>query len=159
MEERDGAFVVRTLTTDGSVEEYPLVGVIGHTPVRQYLALLPGNRLQAISAIYDVSKDRWIDVFAGENRQPGEWGHWTGQGMNWNAAGAIPLNTARISTLLTTATIPPGCNRALPAPPATAVLKAMWPLHGQGKRSNCPRPCHRKAPLKPALAATPAATS
>jgi len=85
MEERDGAFVVRTLTTDGSVEEYPLVGVIGHTPVRQYLALLPGNRLQAISAIYDVSKDRWIDVFAGENRQPGEWGHWTGQGMNWNA--------------------------------------------------------------------------
>lgn len=85
MEERAGAFVIRTVKEDGSAQEYPLVGVIGHTPVRQYLARLPGNRLQTISATYDVAQDRWIDVFAGENRQPGEWGHWTGQGMNWNA--------------------------------------------------------------------------
>ena len=85
MEEQDGAFLIRTVKEDGSSQEFPLVGVIGHTPVRQYLALLPGNKLQTISATYDVAQDRWIDVFAGENRQPGEWGHWTGQGMNWNA--------------------------------------------------------------------------
>ena len=30
-------------------------------------------------------EDRWLDVFAGQQRLPGEWGHWSGQGMNWNA--------------------------------------------------------------------------
>ena len=64
---------------------YKLVGVIGEEPLRQYLALLPGNKLQTISATYDVENDTWVDVFAGEDRLPGEWGHWTGQGMNWNA--------------------------------------------------------------------------
>ena len=82
---QEDRFLVRVEAEDGTVEDYPLVGVIGHTPVRQYLAQLPGNRFQALSALYAVEQDRWIDVFAGENRQPGDWGHWTGQGMNWNA--------------------------------------------------------------------------
>ena len=81
----DDAFKLRVIAEDESVEEYDLVGVIGETPLRQYLAHLPGNKFQTISATYDVLNDRWVDVFAGENRMPGEWGHWAGQGMNWNA--------------------------------------------------------------------------
>jgi Flp pilus assembly protein TadD/nitrate/TMAO reductase-like tetraheme cytochrome c subunit len=81
----DDAFKLRVIAADESVEEYDLVGVIGETPIRQYLAHLPGNKLQTISATYDVLNDRWVDVFAGQDRMPGEWGHWLGQGMNWNA--------------------------------------------------------------------------
>ena len=81
----EDAFKLRVISEDASIEEYDLVGVIGETPIRQYLAHLSGNKLQTISATYDVLNDRWIDVFAGEDRLPGEWGHWLGQGMNWNA--------------------------------------------------------------------------
>jgi len=81
----DKAFILRVIAQDGSQEEYDLVGVIGETPLRQYLAHKPGNRFQTISATYDVLNDRWVDVYAGQDRMPGEWGHWTGQGMNWNS--------------------------------------------------------------------------
>lgn len=85
MERVDEAFWLRVIDADGATTSYPLVGVIGETPLRQYLAALPGGHFQTISATYDVLGDRWVDVFAGEDRLPGEWGHWLGQGMNWNA--------------------------------------------------------------------------
>ena len=82
----DDEFELRVLNeTQEITTVYKLTGVIGYTPLRQYLAPLPGGRLQTISATYDVAQDRWVDVFEGEDRLPGEWGHWTGQGMNWNA--------------------------------------------------------------------------
>ncbi|MFP4166663.1 MAG: ammonia-forming cytochrome c nitrite reductase subunit c552 [Opitutales bacterium] len=87
MAEENGEFLLRVLPDDENeaAKTYKLVGVIAHTPIRQYLAEFPDGRYQTISASYDVKKDRWVDVFANEDRQPGEWGHWTGQGMNWNA--------------------------------------------------------------------------
>lgn len=81
----DNAFKLRVIAADQTVEEYNLIGVIGETPIRQYLAHLPGDKFQTISATYDVLNDRWVDVFAGQDRLPDEWGHWLGQGMNWNA--------------------------------------------------------------------------
>jgi len=77
-----------TLSFERTGEEnltYPLEGVIGLTPLRQYLAPFPGGRWQVASASYDPAKDEWFEVFESEGRLPGEWGHWTGQGMNWNA--------------------------------------------------------------------------
>jgi tetratricopeptide (TPR) repeat protein len=85
MEEADGNFSLKVIDAAGKETSYVLAGVIGETPIRQYLAVFPGNRLQTISASYDVTEDEWVDVFAGEDRMPGEWGHWAGQGMNWNA--------------------------------------------------------------------------
>ena len=79
------AFKLRVVAEDGATKEYDLVGVIGETPIRQYLAHLPGDKFQTISATYDVLNDQWVDVFAGQDRMPGEWGHWAGQGMNWNS--------------------------------------------------------------------------
>ncbi len=78
-------FKLQVIEEDGQTTDYDLVGVIGETPIRQYLAHFPGNRFQTISATYDVINDRWVDVFEGEDRMPGEWGHWAGQGMNWNS--------------------------------------------------------------------------
>lgn len=85
LSEEDGLFYLDVVQEQASPQRYDIVGVIGTMPLRQYLAKLPGNKLQTISASYDVVEDRWFDVFAGEDRLPGEWGHWTGQGMNWNA--------------------------------------------------------------------------
>ncbi len=85
MEKVDEKFWLEVVDREGQSERYELVGVIGYTPIRQYLTRFEGNKYQTISASYDVLKDEWVDVFAEQDRMPGEWGHWTGQGMNWNA--------------------------------------------------------------------------
>jgi len=72
-------------TEGGGSETHEFVGVIGEEPLRQYLAPFPDGRLQVATASWDVREGRWFDVFEGDDREPGDWGHWTGQGMNWNA--------------------------------------------------------------------------
>jgi predicted CXXCH cytochrome family protein len=66
-------------------QEHDPSGVIGFTPLRQYLLPFSHGRWQVASAAYDPVRGDWFDVFRNEERQRGEWGHWTGQGMNWNA--------------------------------------------------------------------------
>ena len=63
----------------------PVIGVIGETPIRQYLVPTDKGRLQTQALTWDPSKKEWFNVFGDENRRPTEWGHWTQQGMNWNA--------------------------------------------------------------------------
>ena len=76
LSETDGTFELSVIDGGERIETYTLVGVIGYTPLRQYLAHLPGDKFQTISATYDVVEDRWFDVYAGQDRLPGEWGHW-----------------------------------------------------------------------------------
>jgi tetratricopeptide (TPR) repeat protein/nitrate/TMAO reductase-like tetraheme cytochrome c subunit len=70
---------------------YPVVGSIGLTPLIQYLHLAPDGRIQAHDVAWDVEQKEWFSVFEIDDkeeatpRQQGEWGHWTGQGMNWDA--------------------------------------------------------------------------
>ncbi len=90
---RDGRDVVETLGFGGKVEAYPVERVIGHDPLRQFLVAEPGGRLQTLEASFDPRSGEWFDVFANEDRKPGEWGHWTGRGMNWNAMCASCHNT------------------------------------------------------------------
>ncbi|WOO39403.1 tetratricopeptide repeat protein [Rubellicoccus peritrichatus] len=79
------AFVLKVTDQDGEVEVHSLEGVIGVDPLVQYLATASNGRFQTTALALDPATREWFDVFAGEGRQPGEWGHWTGQGMNWNA--------------------------------------------------------------------------
>ena len=71
----DETFIMRVLDpeTEAVTQSYDLVGVIAYTPLRQYLAMTPGNKLQTISASYDVLKDEWFDVYQEQDRLPGEW--------------------------------------------------------------------------------------
>ncbi|MGB0372205.1 MAG: multiheme c-type cytochrome [Opitutales bacterium] len=85
MAEQNGQFWVHVKEGEKPMRSYELTGVIGYEPLRQYLAELPGNKFQTLSASYDVIEDEWFHVFEGQERRPGEWGHWRGQGMNWNA--------------------------------------------------------------------------
>lgn len=68
---------------------YPVIGSIGLTPLVQYLHLAPDGRLQAHDVAWDTSREEWFSIFEDQEeegpRHPGEWGHWTGQGMNWDA--------------------------------------------------------------------------
>lgn len=83
----DGRLVIVDSTIPGGSKYRvaPVQGVIGVDPLLQYLIPAEGGRWQAHALAYDPANAEWFDVFADETRQPGEWGHWTGQGMNWNA--------------------------------------------------------------------------
>ena len=73
---------------------YHPVRVIGNDPLRQFLIPAPGGRLQTCDVSLDPAKNEWFDVYGNEDeRAPGDWGHWTGQGMNWNAMCATCHNT------------------------------------------------------------------
>ncbi len=54
---------------------------------------MPGGRIQASESAYDPKLNEWFNVYGNEDRRPGEWGHWTGRGMNWNAMCAACHNT------------------------------------------------------------------
>lgn len=53
----------------------------------------PIPRQQVLELCYDPAKHEWFNVYGDEDRQPGEWGHWTGRGMNWNSQCASCHNT------------------------------------------------------------------
>jgi tetratricopeptide (TPR) repeat protein len=50
-------------------------------------------RQQVLELCYDPAKHEWFNVYGDEDRKPGEWGHWTGRGMNWNSQCASCHNT------------------------------------------------------------------
>ncbi|RXK56364.1 hypothetical protein ESB00_10985 [Oleiharenicola lentus] len=70
------------LVTPGSVRpEF----VLGQKPSWQPLVPAPGGRWQPHEQAFDPAKHEFFNVFGAENRRAGEWGHWTGRGMNWNS--------------------------------------------------------------------------
>lgn len=75
---------VVTLGFGGKREAYPVEHVIGHDPLRQFLVKTENGRYQALETAWDPRRKEWFNVYGGEDRVPGEWGHWTGRGMNWN---------------------------------------------------------------------------
>lgn len=89
----EGVAKILTLGLDGKRHAYQPVRVIGNNPLRQFLIPAPGARLQTCDVSLDPAKNEWFNVFGDEERQPGDWGNWTGQGMNWNAMCAACHNT------------------------------------------------------------------
>ncbi len=86
-----GEFQMRDTAT-GKI--YTVAGVIGRKPLVQYLLKWSDGGLQTPSAAWDVQRKEWFDVFRDDAlqqergaavRKHGEWGHWTGRGMNWNS--------------------------------------------------------------------------
>lgn len=63
----------------------PLPYVLGRRPLEQLLAAVPVGRLQALPIAFDIARREWFDLFAGDPREPGDWGHWTGRGMTANS--------------------------------------------------------------------------
>lgn len=89
----DGDYQLVTLGAGDQVKAHSLTRAIGVAPLLQYLTEEKGGRLQAIDLAWDPHKKDWFNVYGDEDRRPGEWGHWTGRGMNWNAMCASCHNT------------------------------------------------------------------
>ncbi len=77
----------------GTNETFPVQRILAHEPLRQMLVGFPGGRLQVTEAAWDPRSNEWFNVYGQEDRRPGEWGHWTGRGMNWNSMCATCHNT------------------------------------------------------------------
>ncbi len=89
----DGVAKILREGTDKKQHAYQAVRVIGEDPLRQFLVPGPGGRLQTMDMTLDPHKNEWFNVHGDDLREPGDWGHWTGQGMNWNAMCAACHNT------------------------------------------------------------------
>lgn len=90
---RQELFEVVTRGFNNNVEPYAIQRVIGNDPLRQFLVDGGAGRLQTLEVAYDPKAKEWFNVYGEEDRRPGEWGHWTGRGMNWNAMCAACHNT------------------------------------------------------------------
>ena len=89
----NGNFYITSIGLSGQPEVHQVARVIGNDPLRQFLTAGPNGRWQVMEASYDPHRNEWFDVFGNEDRKPGEWGHWTGRGMNWNSMCAECHNT------------------------------------------------------------------
>ncbi|MDA1275955.1 MAG: tetratricopeptide repeat protein [Verrucomicrobia bacterium] len=91
----NGKLELETRGKSGSKELFAMERVIGVDPLKQFLVAEKGGRYQVTEFAVDPRNDtpEWFDIFGDENRQPGEWGHWTGRGMNWNNMCAACHNT------------------------------------------------------------------
>ncbi|MGN6552346.1 MAG: tetratricopeptide repeat protein [Verrucomicrobiota bacterium] len=86
-------YQIITAGLSGTQEVFRVDRIIGENPLRQMLVPFPGGRWQATEACWDPRSNEWFNVYGLEDRRPGEWGHWTGRGMNWNAMCATCHNT------------------------------------------------------------------
>jgi predicted CXXCH cytochrome family protein len=89
----NGQYQIVTRGLDGKVRPYPVVRVIGNDPLIQFLTPFSGGRYQVQEASYDPNSNQWFYVYGDDIRNPGEFGHWTGRGMNWNSQCAECHNT------------------------------------------------------------------
>ena len=88
-----GHYQLITAGLQTNSEVFTVERVLANMPLRQMLIPFPGGRLQATEVAWDPRSNQWFDVYGNEDRKPGEWGHWTGRGMNWNSMCAVCHNT------------------------------------------------------------------
>jgi tetratricopeptide (TPR) repeat protein len=90
---RDGRFEIVTKGPGGSIQPFMPQRAIGVDPLVQYLIASSNGLFQSTELAWDPARKEWFNVYGEEDRQPGEWGHWTGRGMNWNFMCASCHNT------------------------------------------------------------------
>lgn len=81
----DGSLRIVDTRKDPAIFERKPTMAIGHTPLVQPLIETDPGRFQVIDAAWDPHHAEWFATLGDEERNPGEWGHWTGQSMNWNS--------------------------------------------------------------------------
>ena len=82
---RDGAFFVETEGADGAMRAFEVTGVVGVTPLQQYLVATQAGRLQALDIVWDIAGKRWYHLYPDQDLPPDDGLHWTGPYKTWNA--------------------------------------------------------------------------
>jgi tetratricopeptide (TPR) repeat protein len=90
---QNGQYQIVTLGLESNRQPFRVERVIGDDPLIQFLTPFPGGRYQVQEASYDPKSNQWFYVYGDDLRFPGEFGHWTGRGMNWNSFCAECHNT------------------------------------------------------------------
>lgn len=90
---QDGQYQIVTFGMESNRQPFRVERVIGADPLIQFLTPFPGGRYQVQEASYDPKSNQWFYVYGDDIRYPGEYGHWTGRGMNWNSQCAECHNT------------------------------------------------------------------
>lgn len=80
-----GAFKISVSEDGKNAEEFNVKFAIGLEPLVQYVVEGERGAMQVVPIAYDPLKDELFDVFGGETRNRGDWGHWLSKGMNWNS--------------------------------------------------------------------------
>jgi len=86
-------YQITTFGLDSNRQPFRVERAIGCDPLIQFLTPLSGGRYQVHEASYDPKSNQWFYVYGDDFRNPGEFGHWTGRGMNWNSSCAECHNT------------------------------------------------------------------
>jgi tetratricopeptide (TPR) repeat protein len=81
----DGRPGVEVTSPRNDAARHVLRWAFGRRTLEQHLVEFPGGRLQALPIGFDLARREWFDVFAGDRREPTEWGHWTRPGMTANS--------------------------------------------------------------------------
>lgn len=80
----EGRYAIHIEDEAGQRKTYHPDMALAYFPLHQYLVRFPGGRWQATQIAWDPEQGEWFDVYD-DDRTAGEWGHWTGRGMNWNS--------------------------------------------------------------------------
>ncbi|MBI4578992.1 MAG: tetratricopeptide repeat protein, partial [Planctomycetes bacterium] len=93
--EKDGdKYILTTAGPNGQPQPFTPSAALGVFPLWQYIIPGPNGRFQLTELAWDPARKEWFNVYGEEDRQAGEWGHWTGRGMNWNSMCAPCHTTA-----------------------------------------------------------------
>jgi predicted CXXCH cytochrome family protein len=162
----DAEGALATFPTDAGAAPATVDLILGHLPAWQPLVPRPGGRWQPHELAYDPVRKDWFSIFGDERRHEGEWGHWTGRGMNWNSMCAHCHMTGFTKGYdAATDTFhskwvehgvgciqchgPTGPDHGRPSAAGTATVSAHAPFHGdRGLMMQTCAPCHaRNEPL------------
>ncbi|MBT8768034.1 tetratricopeptide repeat protein [Pseudomonas sp. DB1] len=77
-------FWVNTTGADGKTADFKVAYTFGFEPLQQYLVELPGGRLQALPAAWDVEKKAWFHLYPEQGIDYHDPLHWSGAQQNAN---------------------------------------------------------------------------
>lgn len=86
---KEGKFMVRTDSEEGTLKEYEIAYTFGVYPLQQYMIKFPKGNIQVMdiawdSRIKEEGGQRWYHIHADDNVTAGDPLHWTGPNLNWN---------------------------------------------------------------------------
>lgn len=83
---RDGdTFMIETDGPDDKMTKYPVAGVIGITPLQQYILETEPGKFQSFDVVWDTEKRQWYHLYPDQDLTAFNALHWTGPYKNWNA--------------------------------------------------------------------------
>ena len=81
---KDNEYWVNTVGADGQRADFKVAYTFGLEPLQQYLIELPGGRLQALGAAWDVEKKAWFHLYPTQGVDYRDPLHWSGSQQNAN---------------------------------------------------------------------------